>query len=130
MHNGRRKEVTGVVVNTKASVRRKDLRRFRALLHQIEKNGTEGKYWNREKYLAAQKKYDASNKKGTFNYDVLTEMMGFAAYVKVVDSDKGHQMIHSVKELMDKYLRFRLSMCKEELDQTEIDNIKYYFESK
>ena len=51
MHNGRRKEVTGVVVNTKASVRRKDLRRFRALLHQIEKNGIEGKYWNREKNI-------------------------------------------------------------------------------
>ena len=57
----------------------------------------------REKYLAAQKKYYASDKKGAFNYDVLTEMMGFAAYVKVVDSDKGQQMIHSVKELMEKY---------------------------
>ena len=41
-----RQEVTGVVVNEKANINKKSLKRFRALLFQIEKDGIEGKSWN------------------------------------------------------------------------------------
>lgn len=44
---GRRQEVTGLVVNRVVSVPRDELRRFRALLHQIERDGFEGKQWGR-----------------------------------------------------------------------------------
>ncbi|CAM2011207.1 reverse transcriptase family protein [Acanthopleuribacter pedis] len=44
---GRRQEVTGLVVNRVVSVPRDELRRFRALLHQIERSGFEGKQWGR-----------------------------------------------------------------------------------
>ncbi len=40
-----RQEVTGLVVNKRIGVPRHVLRRFRALLHQIEANGLEGKRW-------------------------------------------------------------------------------------
>jgi len=49
------------------------------------------------------KKYNANDRKSILNYDVLTEMMVFAAYVKVAAVDKGQQMIDSVKKLMNKY---------------------------
>ncbi len=46
MHQGRRQEVTGLVVNQHLSLERKTLRRFRALLQQIEHTGWQGKHWN------------------------------------------------------------------------------------
>jgi hypothetical protein len=45
MHRGSRQEVTGVVVNDKLGVPREKLRRFRALLHQLEKKGPQGLHW-------------------------------------------------------------------------------------
>lgn len=42
---GRRQEVTGLVVNRVVSVPRDVLKRFRALLHQIERDGYAGKQW-------------------------------------------------------------------------------------
>src|SRR6185295_6601193 len=43
VRRGRRQEVTGVVDNEKPGVVRAELRRFRALLYQIEKDGPAGK---------------------------------------------------------------------------------------
>ena len=46
LRKARRQEVTGVVVNgQKPSIERATLRRFRAVLFQIEKDGPEGKRW-------------------------------------------------------------------------------------
>ncbi len=42
---GRRQEVTGLVVNRVVSIPKDVLKRFRALLHQIERDGYEGKQW-------------------------------------------------------------------------------------
>ncbi|MDP6443161.1 MAG: reverse transcriptase domain-containing protein, partial [Pirellulaceae bacterium] len=42
---GRRQEVTGLTVNERVAVSRKDLRRFRAVLHQVEREGPAGKHW-------------------------------------------------------------------------------------
>jgi RNA-directed DNA polymerase len=47
MRRGRRQEVTGLTVNERVAVPRSTLRRFRALLHQIDKSGPEGKSWGR-----------------------------------------------------------------------------------
>lgn len=45
MRSNSRQEVTGVVVNEKLSIDRKTLKRFRALLFQIEKDGPIDKSW-------------------------------------------------------------------------------------
>lgn len=70
VRRGRRQEVTGIVVNEKPGVVRAELRRFRALLYQIEKDGPEGKKWGH-------------------GGDVLSAALGFASYVAMVDPVKG-----------------------------------------
>ena len=70
MRKGARQEVTGIVVNDKPSLDRKTLRRFRAALHKLEKDGPEGVEWN-----------------GSAN--VLESMTGYANYLAMVDREKG-----------------------------------------
>ena len=84
LRRGRRMEVTGVVVNTKPNVDRETLRRFRALLFQIEKDGPAGKRWGTSKDLAA-------------------AIRGFANYVRMVNPEKGTQLVKQVGALCKKY---------------------------
>ncbi|WP_397446079.1 reverse transcriptase family protein [Polaribacter sp. R77954] len=65
-----RQEVTGVIVNEKPNVNKKSLKRFRALLYQIEKDGIQGKSWN-----------------GGNN--VLAEIDGYANFIYQIDKIKG-----------------------------------------
>lgn len=81
-HN--RQEVTGLVVNKRVGVPRDTLRRFRALLHQIEASGPEGKRWGR-----------CGN--------VLLAAMGFARFVYMVDSEKGAPLVAQAEALAAKY---------------------------
>lgn len=66
---GSRQEVTGIVVNEKLSLDRKTLKRFRALLFQIEKDGLEGRRW------------------GTG--ELIPSIEGYANLVAMVDPEKG-----------------------------------------
>ncbi len=84
LRRSRRQEVTGVVVNLKPAVSRDELRRFRAVLYQIEKDGPEGKRWGASK-------------------DVLASLLGFANFVSMVDGEKGAQLKGRVLAAMDKY---------------------------
>lgn len=82
---GGRKEVTGIIVNNeKASVPRKKLKAFKAVLFQIDKDGPEGKTWG--------------------NSDNLFEaILGYAHFIKMVDEEKGTFYLEKVKNLIDKY---------------------------
>jgi RNA-directed DNA polymerase len=84
VRRGRRQEVTGVVVNEKPAVVRAELRRFRALLYQIEKDGPAGKRWGH-------------------GGDVLAAALGFASYVAMVDPEKGAPLRAKVLELRTRY---------------------------
>jgi hypothetical protein len=86
VRRGRRQEVTGVVVNERPGVPRDELRRFRALLYQIDKDGPDGKKWGNAD-------------------DVLTAALGFASYVKMVDPAKGEALRAKVLALRAKYRR-------------------------
>lgn len=83
MRRHQRQEVTGVVVNRKPSVCREELRKFRALLFQIEKDGPDGKRW-REGSL--------------FN-----SIEGFAHFVAMVNPEKGKPLVERVHQLRRKY---------------------------
>ncbi len=83
MRRHQRQEVTGVVVNQKPSVCREELRKFRALLFQIDKDGPEGKRW-REGSL-----FDS--------------IEGFANFVAMVNPDKGKPLQQRVRELRRKH---------------------------
>jgi len=67
---GGRQEVTGVIVNERPGVDRRTLRRFRALLYQIETQGPAGKRWGN-------------------GPDVIKSAVGFANYVNMIDPQKG-----------------------------------------
>lgn len=82
---GRRREVTGLVVSgEKPAVPREELRRFRAVLFQIEKDGPAGKTWG-----------DSP--------DVMAAIAGFASYVRMVDRAKGEPLVARVKALHRKH---------------------------
>jgi RNA-directed DNA polymerase len=75
-----RQEVTGLVVNERIGVPRDTLRRFRALLHQIEAKGPEGKRWGR-------------------GGNVLQAAAGFARFVHMVDAEKGAALVAQAEGL-------------------------------
>ncbi len=86
VRSGGRQEVTGVVVNEKPGVVRAEMRRFRALLYQIEKDGPAGKHWGA-------------------GGDVLEAALGFASYVAMVDPAKGNPLRERVIALRAKHRR-------------------------
>lgn len=82
LHRGRRQEVTGLVINDgRVTVPKKTLKRFRALLFQIERDGPEGKHWGASK-------------------NVLAAIHGFASFVMMVDRDKGIALMERVKKIL------------------------------
>jgi retron-type reverse transcriptase len=81
---GRRQEVTGLVVNQRVNVSRRLLRRFRATLFQIERDGPEGKRWG-----------NSSN--------VLSSLHGFANFVTMVDPARGVPLRERVRALLRKH---------------------------
>jgi retron-type reverse transcriptase len=85
VRRARRQEVTGVVVNEKPGIPRDELRRFRALLHHIEKDGPTGKTWGHSKA------------------PVLDVALGFASYVAMVDAAKGAALRAKVLALRAKH---------------------------
>jgi hypothetical protein len=80
MRKHRRQEVTGLVVNESLGAPRDTLRRFRALLHQIEASGPDGKRWG-----------------GGGN--VLLAAVGFAQFVRMVDHEAGAPLLAKAKTL-------------------------------
>lgn len=70
---GRRQEVTGVIVNERLGVDRRTLRRFRAFLFQLEKDGPVGKRWGN-------------------GGDPIASAIGFANYVFMVDPERGAEL--------------------------------------
>jgi len=86
LRNTRQQEVTGIVVNEKLSVCRKTLRKFRATLFQIEKEGLEGKKWGNSTNLIA-------------------AITGYANFVAMVNPERGTYFQQQVKRIKTKYLK-------------------------
>jgi retron-type reverse transcriptase len=85
MKKGSRHEVTGVVVNEKLSINRKELKRFRALLYQIEQSGLEGKSWHGK------------------SENLMASVWGYANFIQMVDKKRGAKYMAQVKALLEKY---------------------------
>jgi len=83
MRKHRHQEVTGVVVNKKLNVDRKTLKKFRALLYQIEQNGPEGKHWG--------------------NGELFSAIHGYANFVAMVNPAKGQFLRQQVLSLIQRY---------------------------
>jgi RNA-directed DNA polymerase len=88
LRQSQQQEVTGVVVNQKLNVDRATLRRFRATLYQIEKDGLAGKQWGQ-------------------GADLLQSIAGFANYVAMVNPTKGSEFLAIVHRIQKKYAKRR-----------------------
>jgi retron-type reverse transcriptase len=84
LRSGRQQEVTGVVVNEKLSIDRKELRKFRAVLHQAENKGLEGLNWGNSP-------------------DLIASLKGYANFVFMVDKQKGYVFQQQVRRIAEKY---------------------------
>lgn len=79
-----RQRVTGIVVNDKLSIDRQSLRRFRALLHNVEKNGLE--------------KENRQNRANFWQY-----IVGYASYIRMVRPDLGEKLEKKLIRISEKY---------------------------
>ena len=86
LRHARRQEVTGVVVNETCTISRATLKKFRAVLYQIEKDGPEGKSWGSSP-------------------DVIAAVEGFANYVAMVNPQKGAPLQERARALVAKHGR-------------------------
>lgn len=84
MRRGRQQEVTGVVVNDRTSVDRTMLRKFRATLFQIEKDGPAGKRWGA-------------------GHDLLASIHGYACFVAQVDPQRAAPLMAQVRRIFEKH---------------------------
>jgi len=86
MRNTNQQDVTGVVVNSKLNVDQKILKRFRATLYQIEKDGLADKHWGHSGNL-------------------LASIQGFANYVAMINPEKGAEFQVQIERIKEKYGR-------------------------
>lgn len=84
LRKSRQQEVTGVVVNEKLSIDKKTLKRFRATLFQIEKDGLEGKRWGN-------------------STDLISSLQGYANFVFMVDKERGLEFKKRVQAIAEKH---------------------------
>jgi len=84
MRSAQRQSVTGIVVNEKPAIERETLRRFRATLFQVEKDGPAGKQWNG-------------------NTNVIDALDGYAQFIKMVDAAKGMPLLLRVRQARAKW---------------------------
>ncbi|MEC4892936.1 MAG: reverse transcriptase domain-containing protein [Oscillatoria sp. PMC 1051.18] len=85
LRKSRQQEVTGIVVNEYPNIDRKTLKRFRATLFQMEKDGIAGKKWGNSD-------------------DVLMAIAGFANFVKMVNPEKGAAFQAQIQRIRQKWL--------------------------
>lgn len=83
MRKPQQQQVTGIVVNEKPSLDRKTLKRFRALLFQIAKDGMEGKRWGPGELMAS--------------------IEGYANFVALVAPEKGIPLQKQVTDIKRQY---------------------------
>ena len=84
MRKGMQQKVTGVVVNEKLNIDRNELRKFRALLHNIEKNGWQDQKWGKAIH-------------------VINAIEGYINYVYMVNPEKGIVLKHNLKNIITKH---------------------------
>ena len=80
MRRSGRQEVTGLTVNEQVSVPRDTLRRFRAVLHLVEKQGPEGKRFGPGRNL-------------------FHSLVGFGQFVNMIDADAGAPLLLRARKL-------------------------------
>lgn len=84
MRKGIQQKVTGIVVNKKPNIDRNQLRKFRALLHNIEKNGWKDQKWGKAIH-------------------VINAIEGYINYVRMVNPEKGIVFRQNLKDIIKQH---------------------------
>lgn len=84
MRKSRQQRVTGIVVNEKLNIPRNDIRRFRALLHNIEQNGWQNQNWRGSDNLSASVK-------------------GYISFIKMVNPLKASKFEQQLANIIEKH---------------------------
>jgi RNA-directed DNA polymerase len=84
LRKSQRQEVTGLIVNEKLGVPKDTLKKFRATLFQIEKDGPAGKKWG-----------DSP--------DIIAAIKGFAEFVSMVNPEQGKKYKEQVARIIAKH---------------------------
>lgn len=84
MRTGGQQKVTGIVVNEKLNVARVQLRKFRALLHNIKTHGWNGQQWGKARHL-------------------INAVEGYIHYVHMVNPEKGKCFKQELKEIVQQH---------------------------
>ncbi|MGL5808178.1 MAG: reverse transcriptase domain-containing protein [Xenococcaceae cyanobacterium] len=84
LRKNRQQEVTGVVVNKRLNISKKELKRFRAVLFQIEKDGVKGIKWGNSGNL-------------------ISSIQGYANFVAMVNPEKGAEFLEHILRIKEKY---------------------------
>ncbi len=85
MRKGQHQEVTGLTVNQKPAVPREQMRQFRALLHQVERDGPTGKHWQHR------------------GAHLLSTLHGYACFINMVDPEKGGPILEKTISIAQHY---------------------------
>ena len=84
MRKGGQQKVTGIVVNKKLNVERNQLRKFRALLHNIEQNGWANQKWGSSPHL-------------------ISSVEGYINFIQMVNAGKAVKFREQLKRIVAKY---------------------------
>lgn len=84
MRNGGQQKVTGIVVNEKLNVEREQMRKFRALLHNIEVNGWKDQRWGQA-------------------HNLIHSIEGYIHFVKMVNPAKGDKFQNQLNKIIEKH---------------------------
>lgn len=84
MRRSGHQEVTGLTVNERVAVPRALLRRYRAVLQQVERHGPAGRHFGPGK-------------------DVVRSLLGFGQFAAMIDPDKGAKLLERAKRLAAQY---------------------------
>lgn len=77
-------EVTGIVVNERPTIDRKTLKRFRATLYHLEKDGIQGKHWGNSRDVG-----------------IMLAVQGFADFVNMVNPEKGKVFLAQIDRIRE-----------------------------
>ena len=83
LHKSQKQEVTGLVVNKKIGIGRKEIRKFRAILHNCEKHGLE-----------------SQNKENHPNF--IAYLKGYCSFISMVDKEKGEKFSEQINRICNK----------------------------
>lgn len=93
MRRSTRQEVTGLTVNEAVSVPRDLLRRYRAVLHQVERHGPDGKRFGPGR-------------------NVVTSLIGFGHFAAMIDPESGQPLLARAQRLAASHGGSDFSRCR------------------